>query len=203
MRTRLTAVSCLFASLFFAALTRGDDLTATVGAQITPNKTALEYGLEQPQQSRPGPSVGLDYRHWFTAHQGVDVEVDYANTNTQLQNFLYNTWTMNRLSLDGAYEYRWTKGKLSPYLKAGLGSLVTLSGRADPPGVGWVGVDTRLEELVGAGLNYRLSKRFSLLAEYECHLFRNPDFSDHSWHPQRNEVSEPKLGITYTFQERR
>jgi hypothetical protein len=62
-----------------------------------------------------------------------------------------------------------------------------------------VGLDGRMDEIVGTGVNYRLSRRFSLLAEYDCHFFRNPDFTDHTWHPERNEVSEPKIGLTYTF----
>jgi hypothetical protein len=181
--------------LCMAAVLPGADLTMTTGVQITPDKTA-DAGL-YPQQSRPGPSVGIEYGHWFTSHHGVVFGVDYANTDTRLADFTANNWTMNRLGFDAAYEYRWNFRGVSPFAKLGIGSLVTLSGQA--PGNVPVGVDWRLEELAGVGVSYRLSRRFGLLAEYECHFFRNPDFSDHAWYPQRNEVSEPKFGITYTF----
>jgi hypothetical protein len=106
---------------------------------------------------------------------------------------------MNRISLDAAYEYRWRAGKISPFVKVGGGSMVILSGRASGAPHPLVGADSRLQEIAGAGFNYPLSRRFSLLAEYDCRFFRNPDFTDHHWHPERNEVSEPKFGFTYTF----
>ena len=59
-----------------------------------------------------------------------------------------------------------------------------------------------MDEIVAAGITYRFSRRFSAVAEYDCHLFRNPDFTDHTWHPSRNEVSESKISLTYTFGER-
>ena len=192
--TRLLALS-----LVVTALAAADDLTATFGTQITPDRTATTQTGIYPQQSRPGPSVGIEYEHWFNSHHGVAFAVNYSNTNTQLADFALNTWTMNRLSFDGEYKYHWNFGKISPFAKAGIGSLVTLSGEAPPPGKFPVGLDVRLEEIAGAGLSYRLSRRFRLLAEYECRFFRNPDFSDHGWHPQRNEVSEAKFGIGYAF----
>lgn len=173
------------------------ELTLTMGGQITPDKTA-DSGRVQ-QISRPGPSAGIEYRSWFTRHQGAAFQTNYANTNTRLADFALNTWTMNRFGVDGLYTYRWFVHRFTPFAEAGIGSLVTLSGHAPPPGNAFVGADVRLEELAGLGVSYPLSRRFSILAEYQCHFFRNPDFGDHGWHPERNEVSEPKIGLTYFF----
>jgi hypothetical protein len=40
-------------------------------------------------------------------------------------------------------------------------------------------LDGLLEEVVGAGASYAISRKFRLLAEYDVRLFRNPDFTDH------------------------
>jgi hypothetical protein len=188
-------MSRFLAYFLVAATLPAADLTVTTGAQFTPNKTA-DAGLYQ-QQSRPGPSAGVGLAHWFGAHQGIAFEVDYANTNTRLADFSQNTWTMNRLSFDGVYEYRWNFRRISPFAKGGIGSMLTLSGEA--PAKVPVGMDGRLEEVAGVGVSYRLRHGFSAIAEYDCRFFRNPDFTDHTWKPQRNEVSEPKVGLTYSF----
>jgi hypothetical protein len=173
------------------------DITLMAGAQMTPDRTAVDSaGIEQ-QKSRPGPSAGLEYTSWFTRHQGFIAAANFGNTNTRLADFAWNTWTMNRVSVDGLYVYRWPHGKFAPYVKGGLGSMITVSGQA--PGHIVVGLDWRMEQVAGSGFTYRVSPRFGLVAEYEARFFRNPDFSDHGWHPQRNVVSEPRVGIVWNF----
>jgi opacity protein-like surface antigen len=73
--------------------------------------------------------------------------------------------------------------------------MITISGHAS--GGPLVGIDWRMEEIAGAGVEYRLTRRIALNAEYVARFVRNPDFSDHDWHPERNVVSEPRIGITY------
>lgn len=172
------------------------DLAVLTGIEITPDRTALAPAGVQQQKSRPGPSAGLAYRKWFTTHQGFGAEASFANTNTRLANFAENNWIMNRVSVDGVYTYRWVDRRFAPFLKGGVGTMITIGGQA--PSHALVGLDWRMEEVAGAGFTYRLSPQFGFIAEYNSRFFRNPDFSDHLWHPQRNVVSEPRIGITYT-----
>jgi hypothetical protein len=191
----LLPIAELSTILWFAVSVLASDLTITTGAQITPNKTADNGAYKQ--QSRLGPSVGVEFRKWFSAHHGLEAEGNFGNTDTRLANFTLNNWTMNRLSLDGAYVYRFSARKVSPFIKAGVGVMVTISGHA--PNNVLVGLDDRMEEIAGVGINYHIGRKLSLSAEYECRFVLNSNFSDNAWKPRRNEVSEPKIGLTYTF----
>ncbi len=171
------------------------DITLLTGAQITPDRTAVDSAGLQQQKSRPGPSAGLAWTNWLSRHQGIAAEANLGNTNTRLADFAWNTWTMNRVSVDGLYVWRWPRRKLTPFVKGGLGAMITVSGQS--PGHVVVGLDWRMEQIAGAGMTYRLTPQFALVAEYESRFFRNPDFSDHQWHPERNVLSEPRIGITW------
>jgi hypothetical protein len=176
------------------------DLTITAGLPVTPNRTATDtYSNDHiwNQESRIGPSAGLMYRKWLGKHSGIFGETDWSNTNTRLGDYSVNTWTMNRITIDGGYTYHWLSGHWSPYVKAGVGCMVFMSGMAQN-GTS-AGLDNRMEELAGAGVSYRLSKRFGAVLEYNARFLRNPDFNDHTWHPQRNVISAPAIGISYTF----
>jgi hypothetical protein len=172
------------------------DLTVTAGIEVTPNRKATEGGTWNPE-SKNGPSIGVEYQAW----KGVFTELNYVNTNTRLQNYALNTWTMNRLSLDAGYERRWRRGKLSPFIKLGGGVMVLISGR-DTDNTS-AGLDKRMEVLTGGGFRYRLSNHMSAFLEYEGRIIRNPDFSDHGWKPQRNFLSEGSIGVSYAFGGRR
>ena len=168
------------------------DLTVTAGLAVTPDRKATEGGTWN-QESRNGPSLGVEYQAW----RSMFTELDYVNTNTRLQNYAVNTWTMNRLSLDAGYEHRWRTGRLSPFVKLGTGVMVLMSGHATNDTN--VGLDERMEVLAGTGVRYRLNSHVSAVMEYEGRVIRNPDFSDHSWKPERNFLSEGKIGFSYDF----
>jgi hypothetical protein len=172
--------------------TADPDLTVTAGLAVTPDRKATEDGTWN-QESKNGPAVGVEYQAW----KNLFTELDYVNTNTRLQNYAINTWTMNRLSLDAGYEHRWHTGKLAPFVKVGTGVMILLSGHAT--NYSNVGLDDRMEVLTGAGVRYRLSNHMSAILEYEGRIIRNPDFSDHSWKPERNFLTEGKAGLSYTF----
>jgi len=178
-----------------ACMMYAQEITISTGAQITPDRTAIAADGVQPQISRIGPTVDAGAKFWLSRHSGLFAESTFGNTNTQLADFTGNTWTMNRVSVDAGYVYRWTRTRWTPYVRAGAGTMITISGQA--PGGPRVGIDWRMEEIAGAGMEYRFTRSFSLNTEYLARFFRNPDFSDHEWHPQRNIVSEPRIGITY------
>jgi hypothetical protein len=173
------------------------DITLLSGAQITPDRTAVDSAGLQQQKSRPGPSAGLAYTTWLGSHQGVGAEANFGNTNTRLADFASNNWTMNRVSVDGFYIYRWPRRNFTPFMKAGVGTMILISGAAPSHIV--VGLDWRMEETASAGFTWRLSPQFGFTAEYQSRFFRNPDFSDHQWHPQRNVLSEPRIGLTWNL----
>jgi opacity protein-like surface antigen len=56
-----------------------------------------------------------------------------------------------------------------------------------------------MEVLTGAGIRYRLSDHVSAVLEYEGRIIRNPDFTDHSWKPERNFLSQGTVGFAYVF----
>jgi hypothetical protein len=182
-------------ALYFACMMHAQDITILTGVQLTPNRTAIAADGLQRQISRAGPSAGIGARFWLSGHSGLFAESTLGNTNTQLADFALNSWTMNRVSVDGGYIYRIPRGRWTPYVRGGAGTMITISGHA--PGGQQAGLDWRMEEIAGAGAEYRVGRRFSLNAEYLARFFRNPDFSDHSWRPERNMVSEPRIGITY------
>lgn len=192
METATGMILALFAALSVDAA----DLTLTIGAAITPNRQATEWGVWN-QESRLGPTAGLIYRKSLSAHHGVFTEANWSNTDQRLQVYSTNTWTMNRVSIDGGYMYRWSAGRWSPYLGVGIGSMVFISGR--DTNLSTAGLDCRMEALGSAGVSYRLSSRFSARLGYEARWLRNPNFSDPYWKPQRNIISEPKIGLMYTF----
>lgn len=171
------------------------EIALVSGAQLTPDRTAVDSAGLQQQKSRPGPSAGFVYTTWLGRHQGVGAEANLGNTNTRLADFASNNWTMNRVSVDGFYIYRWPRGNFTPFVKGGVGSMILVSGAAPSHIV--VGLDWRMEQIAGAGFTYRLSPQFGFTAEYQSRFFRNPDFSDHQWHPQRNVLSEPRIGLTW------
>jgi len=176
------------------------DFSITVGLPVTPNRQATDTdtgALVWNQESRIGPSVGITFCKWLSIHNGLFAEVGYSNTNTRLADYGVNTWTMNRVTVDGGYTYRWTFGRITPYVKVGCGAMVFISGMALNNTS--AGLDDRMEGLAGSGVDYSFSRRLSLKVEYEGRFIRNSDFSDITWRPQRNWISEPRIGITYTF----
>ncbi len=181
-------------------VSRTSDLTITAGLAFTPNRKATDTdsgGQVWNQESRTGPSTGLTFRTWLSHHSGLFGEVGYSNTNTRLANYDVNTWTMNRVTVDGGYTYRWMMGRFTPYVKVGCGAMIFISGMATNNTS--AGLDDRMEGLAGSGLDYSFSRHLSLRLEYEGRLIRNSDFSDITWRPQRNWISEPRLGISYVF----
>lgn len=172
------------------------DVTITAGLPVTPNRTATDtYSGAHlwNQESRIGPGAGISYRlRW-----GLFGEANWSNTSTRLADYSINYWTMNRVSIDAGYEHRWRVAGWVPYMRAGIGTTVFISGEA--LNATSAGLDCRLDELGGAGVRHGLSRKLSAVLEYDARFLRNPDFADHTWHPQRNVISEPKIGITYTL----
>jgi opacity protein-like surface antigen len=90
--------------------------------------------------------------------------------------------------------------RLSPYVLGGGGSLVFHpTGNAG----GFVsGADTQAKGtfLYGGGVNYALSRHFSLLAEYRGYVYKDADFgvralNTDSW----THTAQPSAGITFRF----
>ena len=165
------------------------------GIEVTPNRTAIAQGHRWPQQSRIASVFGLQVIKWFK-YNGVSLQSDWSNTDTRLANFSENTWTMNRVSFDGEYVRRFVLRSWQPFVKAGVGGTVFVSGhdRCPTPNESCVGpdvgLDSRFEEILGAGI---AKGRF--VVGYDAHFLRNPDFSDHTWFPQRNVISAIFIGV--------
>jgi len=107
---------------------------------------------------------------------------------------------MERISGNVSYVYRFlTEGGISPFVRAGWGTSITASGAPAPGYGGAPGIDGRNDKIVGVGFDYRLSAHLSFRTEYEAHFLYNQNFADPTWTPARNLISEPKIGLTWSF----
>ena len=187
--------------LLFAVSLPGADLTINFGGQITPDRVGLsDHTIPVSQTSKPGITAGFQYRIFFSRHQGFEAEATLTPTNTQLDHTAFYTWQMERVSINGSYVYRFFKmGGFTPFARAGLGTSLTASGSPAPGAGGAPGWDTRLDKIVAAGMDYQLTEHLSFRSEYEAHFLLNQDFADTTWTPARNIISEPKIGLTWTF----
>ena len=194
----------LITLVLLSNLAIASDLSLTIGGQVTPDKIGLSSPGPQGQRdrvaqtSKPAPSFGFQYRQFLTKHFGFVAEASLTPTNTQLGHSALYIWQMERMSINGSAVYRITNRRVSPFIRVGGGTLVTIGGHTKIPG-DIAGTDIRAEEIAAVGFDYNLLKHVSLRIEYIGHFTLNPDFSDHSWKPQHNLISEPKLGLTYTF----
>jgi len=178
--------SVAFALLLAAPLCAGQ-IELNSGWSYTPTGRAIGYATTQA--SKPAPFARIDYRIW----RGFGLESAFTPTTTRLhQNpAIYaeynrvNQWRMQRLSFDPTYTQRLGRHW---FVRGGAGALMTLSGKAQN-GIP-VGADQRFEEI--AGVNYTQGR---MIWGYTAHFVRNPDFSDHSWHAQRNIISEFSMGL--------
>jgi hypothetical protein len=175
-----------FALLLAAPLCAGQ-IELNSGWSYTP--TGRDIGSAITQSSKPTPFARIDYRIW----RGFGLESTFTPTTTRLHDnpAIYtefnrvNQWRMQRLSLDPTYTQRLGRHW---FVRGGAGAMMTLSGKAQN-GIP-VGADQRFEEI--AGLDYT---RGRMIWGYTAHFVRNPDFSDHGWHAQRNVISEFSVGI--------
>jgi len=177
------------------------DFTINFGGQITPDKFGLSnHVVPVSQTSKPAITAGFEYRLFFSKHQGIEAEATLTPTNTQLAHSPFYTWQMERISVNGCYVYRFsTVGGFTPFVRAGLGTSITASGSPEPGAGGAPGLDLRMDKILGAGFDYRLTEHLSFRAEYEAHFLLNQDFADTTWTPAQNVISEPKVGLTWSF----
>ncbi len=175
-----------FALLLAAPLCAGQ-IELDSGWSYTP--TGRNIGYATTQSSKPAPFARIDYRIW----RGFGLESTFTPTTTRLQDnpAIYaeynrvNQWRMQRLSLDPTYTQRLGRHW---FMRGGAGAMMTLSGKAQN-GIP-VGADQRFEEIAGVAYTHG-----RMIWGYTAHLVRNPDFSDHTWHAQRNVISEFSVGI--------
>lgn len=158
-------------------------------------KSTTQDGVRQSSNDTGGILFG--YRHFFTSHMGV--EVDYGvSRSTESYNFGTGPEgvSANRHEVTGEYVYRWHIQRFRPFVEAGGGAVVF-----DPRHFVGDGTQARAAAVYGGGVDYDLTRRFYVRAEYRGLIYDSPTFdvpgtvgADRITHR-----AEPSLGIGIRF----
>jgi len=158
-------------------------------------------GVSRTTTNAGGFLVG--YRYHFNRWLSGDANYGY-DRDTQRY---FSTGGLSRIqsdvhtvTADAVISLPFRISRLSPYVLCGGGRLVFL-----PTGVGSVfvsGSDTQAKGafLYGAGVNYSLTRHWSLLAEYRGYVYKDADFgvkslNTGSW----THTAQPSAGIAFRF----
>jgi len=158
-------------------------------------------GISRTTTDTGGLLVG--YRYHF--NRWLSAEANYGfNRDTQRY---FSAGGLSRVqsdvhaaTADVAVNLPFAISRFSPYVLGGGGSLIF---RPTGNAGGFVaGADTQAKGafLYGAGVNYALSKRFSLRAEYRGYVYKDADFglralNTDSW----THTAQPSAGIVFRF----
>jgi len=154
--------------------------------------STTQNGIENKATNSGG--VLASYRFFFSRHSGVEANYGYAE-NTQKYTGAEGVKTRSH-EISGAYVFRMPLRKFTPFALAGAGALVF-----DPKNYAGASTQTRAAFVYGAGLDYNLSHRIFLRAEYRGFVYNSPTYSltalsgmDRTAHR-----AEPSIGFGYRF----
>jgi opacity protein-like surface antigen len=158
-------------------------------------KTTTNNDVQQSDSNSGG--VLANYRFFFTENQGVEVNYGYSR-NTQSYGLLsgpLDTKT-NQHEVTAAYVYRRRYHNVSPFVEAGVGAIVF-----DPTSAFTGSAQARAAYLYGAGVDWSLTQRFFLRAEYRGLIYNSPtfDLAAVSGADRYTHRAEPSIGFGYRF----
>lgn len=158
-------------------------------------KTTNSNGVQQSDTNSGG--VLANYRFFFTENQGVEVNYGYSR-NTQTYGVvagLLDTKT-DQHEATAAYVYRRRYHNVSPFVEAGVGAIVF-----DPTNAFTGAAQARAAYLYGAGVDWTLTQRFFLRAEYRGLIYNTPtfDIAAVSGTDRYTHRAEPSIGFGYRF----
>jgi opacity protein-like surface antigen len=157
----------------------GDRNEATISATGSFEQSTNGNRIHQTANDSAG--ILFSYRHFFTNHQGV--ELDYGFSRFDQQYSSLNAAApfslgvpANTNEATASYVYRRGVGhRLSPFVSAGTGALVFVPDSFTAGGT--TGSTFATPDFVyGAGADVAVSRRVSLRLGYRGHVFEAPDF---------------------------
>ena len=149
-------------------------------------------GIENKATNSGG--VLASYRFFFSRHSGVEANYGYAE-NTQNYTGEMGVKTRSH-EISGAYVFRMPMGKFTPFALAGAGALVF-----NPKNYVGASTQTRPAFVYGAGLDYQLTHRIFLRAEYRGFVYNSPtyDLPELAGMDRTAHRAEPSIGFGYRF----
>jgi len=141
--------------------------------------------------------VLVNYRRFFNAHNGVEVNYGYAlNTQNFLSTGGESGVKTNSHEVSGAYVFRLPLKRFTPFVLAGVGALLF-----DPKDFQGSSSQTRAAFVYGGGADFNLSRHVFVRAEYRGFVYNSPtynltnlDGTDRTTHR-----AEPSIGFGYRF----
>jgi opacity protein-like surface antigen len=157
--------------------------------------STTDRGVEQ-KATHSGGIMG-SYRYFFNAHHGVEANYSYA-LNTQKYG-LSTGWLgvqTHSHEISGAYVFRMPLRKITPFALAGAGALVF-----DPKSYTGASSQARAAFVYGGGLDYDVSRRVFLRAEYRGFVYNSPtyDMNRLSGFDRVTHRAQPSIGFGYRF----
>jgi opacity protein-like surface antigen len=158
-------------------------------------KNTTDNGASQSATNSGG--VLANYRYFFTASQGVEVNYGYSlNTQTYgLPSGPLGVKSDNH-EATAAYIFRHKMHGFTPFVEAGVGGLVF-----DPRDTPGASTQARAAFVYGGGADFDITKRFFIRAEYRGFVYSSPTFdlavaqgTDRVTHR-----AEPSVGFGYRF----
>jgi|SRR5579875_3873715 len=173
--------------------------------------TVSAFGLFQQNTSGNGVNqsatdtagVLATYRHFFTDHQGVEIDYAFGRFNQEFSApnaatpFSFGVPAdMNEAT--ASYVYRHAIGhRLTPFVSAGTGALLFLPSSFSAGGTSGSTFVTP-DFVYSAGADLALSRRVSLRLGYRGHVFEAPDFGVQSIRTNSvTHMAEPFGGLSF------
>ena len=168
---------------------RQDVAVQAFGSFVT---STTQNGIDNKATNSGG--VLASYRLFFNKHSGIEANYGYTE-NTQKYTGALGVKTRSH-EVSGAYVFRMPMGKITPFALAGAGALVF-----NPKDFVGASTQTRAAFLYGAGLDYNLSHRIFLRAEYRGFVYNSPTYSLASLGGMDRIAhrAEPTFGFGYRF----
>jgi len=150
-----------------------------------------------PQSATNSGGVLASYRFFFTNNHGVEVNYGYS-LNTQSLGLAEGPLGVkaNQHEVTAAYVYRHPLRQFTPFVEAGVGGLVF-----DPTDAPGASTQTRAAFVYGGGVDFNITHRVFLRAEYRGLVYNSPTFdlmaaagTDRVTHR-----AEPSIGFGYRF----
>ena len=181
----------------------GNRNDATVSAIGSFEQSTNGNGVNQSANNSAG--VLFTYRHFFTNHQGL--ELDYGFNRFDQQYNSLNPVTPFSLAVPAntneataSYVFRYGIGhRLTPFLSAGTGALVFVPNSFTNGGTSGRTFATP-DFVYSAGADFAVSRRVSLRLGYRGHIFEAPDFGVPGIRTGSvTQMAEPFGGLSFHF----
>jgi opacity protein-like surface antigen len=149
------------------------------------------------QTSRNSGGILASYRLFLTDHQGIEFNYGVSRS-TESYNFgsSLEGINANEHEITAAYVFRMPMGRLSPFVEAGGGALVF-----DPRHFAGASTQAKPAIVYGAGVDYNVTKRIFVRAEYRGLIYDSPTFGTTGLYGTSRDThrAEPSIGFGYRF----